>query len=180
VRLETQSPTGGAPVPQNLDMLFDIRLTCESMQLLCSHTLNGEPVMRFILAAMILASFSTNLLAADAPAPAGAEQQIKDRTKEMDAAWNKHDAQAFAAFYATSGTIVTETGDELSGREGIQQALGVSSVRLIKPDVAIVDSDAELKMGDADARKIHVLTVLVNTDGKWLTETTRVIHYKEQ
>lgn len=150
--------------------------------------------MRLIASCLILAFITVPVLAADSPAPANLEQAIKDRTKEFDAAWNRHDAQAVAAYYATTGDLVTDTGDVLSGRDGIQQALTdgfngdlknstltstVSSVRLIKPDVAIVDGEAELKNGDAEPRKLHIVSILVNQDGKWLTETTRAIQYRQ-
>lgn len=150
--------------------------------------------MRMLLPCLLLAFITIPALAADSPEPANLEQAIRDRTKDFDAAWNRHDAQAVASYYATTGDIVTETGDALSSRDGIQQALTdafngdlknstlastVSTVRLIKPDVAIVDSEVELKNGDAEARKLHVVSVLVNKDGKWLTETTRAIQYRQ-
>lgn len=150
--------------------------------------------MRFILSCLILAVLPMTVLADDAPATTSAEQAIKEHTKDFDAAWNRHDAAAVAAFYTTAGTIVTENGDELSGRDGIQQALTdafngnlkdstltstVGTVRLIKPDVAIVDSDVEMKVGDAEPRKLHVVSVLVNKDGKWLNETSRAIQYSK-
>lgn len=150
--------------------------------------------MRLILSCLILAVLPITVLAEDAPATPNAEQTIKDRTKDFDAAWNRHDATAVASFYTTAGNIVTENGDELSGRDGIQQALTdafngnlkdctlsstVGTVRLIKPDVAIVDSDIEMKVGDAEPRKMHVVSVLVNKDGKWLNETSRAIQYNK-
>ena len=150
--------------------------------------------MRFILSCLILASVSAAVFADDAPATPNAEQTIKDRTKDFDAAWNRHDAAAVAAFYTTAGNIVTANGDDLSGRDGIQQALTdafngnlkdcnltstITNVRLIKPDVAIVDSDVEMKVGDAEPRKLHVVSVLVNQDGKWLNETSRAVQYNK-
>lgn len=148
--------------------------------------------MRMMLSFLVLAFVTMPLLAADAPS--NPEQTIKDRSKDFDAAWNRHDAQAVAAYYTTNGDIVTASGDALSGRDAIQQGLSdafngdlknstltstVSSVRLIKPDVAIVDSEVELKPADGDSRKMHTISVLVNQDGKWLTETTRAIQYRQ-
>lgn len=150
--------------------------------------------MRLIASCLILACITVPALAADSPAPSNAEQAIRNRTKDFDAAWNRHDAQAVAAYYAPNGDLVTESGDALTGRDGIQQALTdafngdlknstlsstVSSIRLIKPDVAIVDTEVDLKAGDGDPRKLHVVSVLVNQDGKWLTETTRAIQYHQ-
>lgn len=150
--------------------------------------------MRLFYCLLVLSCVVAPALAEDAPAPSSAEKTIKDRSKDFDAAWNKHDAEAVAAYYAVNGEIVTETGDPLAGRDGIQQALTdafngglkdstltstIGTVRLIKPDVAIVDSDIELKTGDAEARKLHVVSVIVNKDGKWLNETTRAIAYRQ-
>jgi uncharacterized protein (TIGR02246 family) len=150
--------------------------------------------MRMLLACLVLSCVTAPLFAEDTPAAPSAEQTIKDRAKEFDATWNKHDAEAVAAYYAKDGDIVTDDGNALSGRDGIQQALTdafggqlkdsvlkttVSTVRLIKPDVAIVDAEAEMKTGDGDPRKLHLVSVLVNKDGKWLTETTRAIVYHQ-
>jgi len=150
--------------------------------------------MRLFYCLLVLSCLIAPALAEDAPAPSSPEKTIKDRGKDFDAAWNKHDAEAVAAYYAVSGEIVTESGDTLAGRDGIQQALTdafngalkdstltstIGTVRLIKPDVAIVDSDIELKTGDAEPRKLHVVSVIVNKDGKWLNETTRAIAYRQ-
>lgn len=157
--------------------------------------------MRYTFAFVMLACVTSLALAADSPAgaadspaPASLEQAIKDRAKEFDATWAKHDAHAIAAYYATDGEIVTADGNTLSGRDGIEQGLTdgfngqlkdctltttVGKVRLITPDVALVDSDAQLKTGDGDPQNLHLVSILVKKDGKWLTATTRVITYKQ-
>jgi uncharacterized protein (TIGR02246 family) len=134
-------------------------------------------------------------LGADSDA-AKAEQEIRARAQEFMAAWQKHDAALIAAFYTEDGDIVTGNGRVFSGREGIEQTLRdafddslkdstfsstVEKVKLVKPDVAIVDYDAQLKGGNADEpRKFHMVSVLVKQGNKWLTQTSRSIVYAEQ
>lgn len=148
--------------------------------------------MRAWFIGALLTIVSAPALAADAP-EATPEQAIRAGTKDLEAAWAKHDAKAVAALYANDAEIVTESGQTLSGRDGIEQALtdgfantlqnstlteSIEKVRLIKPDVAIVDAEAEIKTGEGDPNKVHLISVIVKQDGKWLIETTRAIAYK--
>jgi uncharacterized protein (TIGR02246 family) len=133
--------------------------------------------------------------AEDPVATSGAESAIKEHFKDFDQTWAKHDAKAVAAFYTEKAEIVTESGQTFSGRDGIEQCLTeafdnnlkdsiltitVQKIRLIKPDVALVDSDAQIKQGDADPNTLHLVSILVKQDGKWMTETSRAIAYKER
>jgi uncharacterized protein (TIGR02246 family) len=156
--------------------------------------------MRTLLSCILLACLCVPALADDTSAPndtatSSLGAAIKQRTKEFDATWAKHDAKAIAAYYTTDGTIVTAEGNDLAGRDGIEQALSdafngglkdstltttVEKVRLITPDVAVVDSSAEIKLPDGDPQKLHLVSILVKKDGKWLTETTRAIAYRQQ
>jgi uncharacterized protein (TIGR02246 family) len=150
--------------------------------------------MRNWLACIVVALACAPALAAEADAPAE-EQAIKQHFKDFEAAWAKHDAKAVSAFYTDDADIVTESGHALVGRDAIEQALTngfadhlqnstltetVQKVRLIKPDVALVDADASLKQGEGEPNKLHILSVLVKRDGKWLTETTRAIAYRQE
>jgi uncharacterized protein (TIGR02246 family) len=127
---------------------------------------------------------------------AKAEQEIRARAQEFAAAWQKHDAGLIAAFYTADGDLVTGSGQMHSGRDGIEQLLRdafdgslkdstftstVEKVKFVKPDVAIVDYDAEIKGGDAgETHKFHLVSVLVKQGDKWLTQTSRAIVYAEQ
>ena len=134
-------------------------------------------------------------LAADGDA-AAAEKEIKARAEEFSAAWKKQDAAVVAGFYATDGELVTGQGRTYSGREAIEEALRgafdgglkdstfkwtVEKVKLVKPVVAIVDYDAEIKGADASAEgmKFHIVAVMVKQGGKWVSETTRGIVYAQ-
>lgn len=148
-----------------------------------------------LFACLCVPAFADDTSPAKDAAPTSLEAAVKQRSKEFDATWAKHDAKAIAEYYTTDGNIVTAEGNDLAGRDGIEQALSdafngglkdstltttVEKVRLIKPDVAIVDSTAEIKLPDSDPQKLHLVSVLVKKDGKWLNETTRAIAYRQQ
>src|SRR5579859_3734323 len=97
-------------------------------------------------------------MAADSAADT-AEKEIRARAQEFSAAWKKHDAALVAAFYAPDGELVTGEGKTYSGRDAFEEVLRgacdgglkdstfawtVEKVKLVKPDVAIVDYEAEL------------------------------------
>jgi uncharacterized protein (TIGR02246 family) len=149
--------------------------------------------MRIVLVLAAVGFLAMPVRAADDAAKV--EQEIRARSAEFAAAWQKHDAALIAAFYTVDGDIVTGNGRVLSGRDGIEQTLRdafddslkestfkstVEKVKLIKPDIAIVDYNAELKGGNADEpRKFHMVSVLVKQGDKWLTQTSRAIVYAE-
>jgi uncharacterized protein (TIGR02246 family) len=143
-----------------------------------------------VFALLVVPAFA---LAAD---DSKAEQQIKARAEEFSAAWQKHDGGLIAAFYTKDGELVTGNGRAYSGRDEIEETLKgafdgslkdsafswtVEKVKLIKPDVAIVDYDAQLKRSASDDAplKFHMVSVLVKQDGKWLTQTSRGIVYAQ-
>jgi len=149
--------------------------------------------MRVLLTIVVLVLACAPAFAEEPAAASVAESAIKEHFKDFDQTWAKHDAKAVAAFYTEKADIVTEAGQTFSGRDGIEQALSngfdnslkdstltitVQKVRLIKPDVALVDSDVQIKQGDADANLLHLVSILVKQDGKWMTETSRAIAYK--
>lgn len=151
-------------------------LTCIALICLCAPAFADEP------------SASSNATSN------GPEAAIKQRAREFDATWATHDPKAIAAYYTTDGNIVTPDGNDFVGRDGIEQCLTdgfngnlkdskltttVEKVRLIKPDVAIVDSGAEMKTPDGEPQKLHLVSVLVKKDGKWLNATTRAIVYQQ-
>jgi len=147
--------------------------------------------MRFFISAFVIVLACGPALSEE-PA-SSAEAAVKEHFKDFDQTWAKHDAKALAAFYTEKAEIVTESGQTFSGRDGIEEALSqafdnslkdstltvtVQKIRMIKPDVALVDSEAQIKQGDAEANTLHLVTVLVKQDGKWMTETSRAISYK--
>lgn len=148
-------------------------------------------VMLFTLVALS----GTPMFAADSD-HAKDEQEIRARGKAFIAAWAKHDAKALAAFYTPDGDIITANGDAMNGRDDIEQHLSdafegalkdttltdtIQKIRFIKPDVAIVDSEMEIRADPTtEGNKFHAISVLVKRDGKWLTETARAVVYAQQ
>ncbi|HKP25249.1 MAG TPA: SgcJ/EcaC family oxidoreductase [Dongiaceae bacterium] len=83
-----------------------------------------------------------------------ADKAIEDLVRALEAAWNRHDAHAFAAAFAEDADFTNVFGMVQTGRAGIEAAhapifktmfkdshLAVTEtrVRLIRPDVAAVD-----------------------------------------
>ena len=102
------------------------------------------------------------------------------------AAFNTRDAAAVAAHWSEQGVhVVKETGEKTEGREAIQgdfaklfednpdAALGVKveSVRLVKPEVAVVEGVARVLLGEEAPSDTAFTGILVNADGKWLIDS---------
>ncbi len=83
-----------------------------------------------------------------------AQTAIVDLVRTLEAAWNRHDAHAFAAAFAEDAEFTNVFGMVQQGRAGIEAAhapifktmfkdsrltVAETRVRLIRPDVAAVD-----------------------------------------
>jgi uncharacterized protein (TIGR02246 family) len=81
------------------------------------------------------------------------EQSILEIVKQLEAAWNASDSRAWAAHFVEDATFIHIFGGELDGRAAIEAShrvifdtvykgsratLTVRSVRMLRPDVAIV------------------------------------------
>ena len=147
----------------------------------------------------IFALFSTCTFAADtdAAATAAAKEQITQRSAAYAAAWAKQDTKALAAFYTDEADLVIANGESFRTRSGIEQCMQewfggilkdttfaetIEKVRLIRKDVAIVDSDLQIKGSgnDDSAGHFHLVSVLSKQDGQWMRETTRAIKYAQE
>jgi uncharacterized protein (TIGR02246 family) len=116
------------------------------------------------------------------------EEAIKQITVDLTAAWNKHDAKAFAAAFSDDATVVNPMGRSAKGKVEIEKLLAdehstwaktttgtftVKNVRWLKPDVAWVDVDHALTGVIAPDGKpapdqtAHVASVIVKNAGKW-------------
>jgi uncharacterized protein (TIGR02246 family) len=110
----------------------------------------------------------------------------------MSDAWNRGDARQFTARFADDGTFTNIYGMTFVGREAFRERLAglftrfpgsttsmtVRSVRLARPDVAIVEVDC---VGEPISKfppftpadengivRMHLMMVLVNESGGWL------------
>ena len=115
--------------------------------------------MRRLLSPLLLAT----LLAASPLAPAQGtpqdEAQIRAIVQSEGDAWNRGDAEAFAAHYSETGSFTNVIGQQLYGRagfvaqhakifstiyQGSHNTLIVTKIAFLRPDVAVVDIDGAL------------------------------------
>jgi uncharacterized protein (TIGR02246 family) len=98
-------------------------------------------------------------LCAEQTAHSTDEAAIRDLYARYDAAWNKGDAKAMGALWAEKADHVEPDGHVVRGRAALEQELAarfardlrgtrsvqtVEAVRLVKPDVAVVDAAYEV------------------------------------
>jgi len=101
---------------------------------------------------------------------------------EIAEAWNAGDARAYGARYCPDGTFTNTDGTLDQGRDevvrtaesafqgvlaGTKFSTAVRKVRLVRPDVAVVDLDTRVSgMPGGDVR-ISQMLVLVEEDDRW-------------
>jgi uncharacterized protein (TIGR02246 family) len=125
---------------------------------------------------------------ADDKANAAEEKALKKRAEDFIAAFNKGDAKALAEFWTPDGDYVDEAGHALNGRKAIQEAfekqfasakgaklrINPTSLRFVKPDLAIEDGTTEILYGDdAPPTGARYTAVHVKQDGQWLLASVR-------
>ena len=111
------------------------------------------------------------------------EAAIRQIVKQIEDGWNAHDGKAFAAPFATDADYVVVNGMHVKGREEIESghtqiftsfykesrnSATVRSVRMLRPDVAVVhvEWNLEPRPGAEKARAMNTL-VLTKDGGKW-------------
>jgi uncharacterized protein (TIGR02246 family) len=116
------------------------------------------------------------------------EEAIKRVIAGSTEAFNKHDAKAFAAFYAPDAELVTVRGERMKGAAEIERGLATIfatrataatlktldlSIRLIKPDVAlahVINEMSGVVNGKGEKQPPHrelSIRVLVKDEGNW-------------
>ncbi len=144
------------------------------------------------VAAIVLISGSLSPVRGQAP---DAAQALRSRVEAFQTAWNAYDASAVAAFFADEADQIMEAGPTIRGHQAIQQwwrdrfasiergrkiALGVSSIRLITADVALVNTTAKGTGGrNAQGQEVppendRGTWVLIRQGGQWLITALRV------
>jgi len=151
-----------------------------------------------VMMALALAIASIASLAMAAPEKNGAEAQVRARSQEFAAAWNRYDTKAMAALWAEDGDLINPFGRVAKGRAEVEKLLtdehstfmkgttftiSRSAVRLLKPDVAFADWDVDISgMHSPDGtamptEKYHVNDVLVKKSGQWWFVAGRPVAY---
>jgi uncharacterized protein (TIGR02246 family) len=125
---------------------------------------------------------------ADAKNNAEEEKALEERAKAMIAAFNKGDAHALAEFWTPEGDYIDEEGRHYQGRKAIEESFQKlfaaekgaelrthrTSLRIVKPDLAIVDGLMEVippNGGLPTAARFSA--VHIKQDGQWYLESVR-------
>ncbi len=120
------------------------------------------------------------------------EAQIQAIVQSENDAWNRGDAEAFAAHYAENGSFTNVIGQQLYGRpafiaqhakifstiyKGSHNVFSVSKITFLRPDVALVEIDGALsganrlppgmKAMDDGALHVKLLEVMSKEKGSW-------------
>jgi uncharacterized protein (TIGR02246 family) len=128
------------------------------------------------------------------PPPAQAandEQAIRNAVAAYGEAFNKGDLAGLAAVWAPDAEYVDESGKVTKGRDaianlfrqfvadskGAKMALKVTSVRLLKGDVAMQDGVATITGADGAVDEGRYSAVWFKTDGKWQIRSARDLPY---
>jgi uncharacterized protein (TIGR02246 family) len=121
--------------------------------------------------------------AADEKADPAEEKAIRERNEAFVAAFNRGDIKAMAATYAPDADFLSAEGKRVMGRadlekyfakgfaekKGLQLKHSDSSIRFLKPDVAIDVGTWEITdRADGKAAKGFYTAVWMKHDGTWL------------
>jgi uncharacterized protein (TIGR02246 family) len=143
----------------------------------------------FALAALVLFPLSSL-----AQSQSEDEAQIRGIVQGETDAWNRGDAEAFAARYAETGSFTNVIGQQLYGRKafiaqharifstiykGSHNIFSASKITFLRPDVALVEIDGALsgakqlppglKAGEDGALHVKLLEVMTKEkDGWWI------------
>jgi uncharacterized protein (TIGR02246 family) len=143
-------------------------------------------------AVLALVIFATPLVAQPAGNDLKAEDAIAETVAAYATAWNTADARALAGLYTMHadytgfGSVMTRGRADIEARyqqlfagvyNGSQAKIAISSLRFVKPDVAIVDGSLELTgIRGSDGKVAEPATalfiaIMTNEEGRWLFTT---------
>ena len=122
-------------------------------------------------------------MAQEKPKP---EDLIRETLQSYATAWNRADSRAIADLYTSDadytgfGSLMTRGRGEIETRyatlfsgayAGTEVALDMSSLRFLKPDVAIVDGTLDLTYhnanGSAQTGKGLFIAIMTDAEGQW-------------
>ena len=156
--------------------------------------------IRTLVAVAALGVVGAVVVTASPPAAAASYSDevlaIKKNTIGFQAAWNKHDAKALAAFWAVEGDLIDPWGVASSGREAVEKFFAAEhsgtgklaksvydckkdTVRLISADVAVEDWEVVLTgLSGPDGKPIgpqfhRVVIVCKKDNGQWQIAAAR-------
>ena len=131
---------------------------------------------------LIFLAFVHAAVASDVP-DAGDEKALQEQNDGFVAAFNRGDIKAVIEAYAPDCDFLSAAGQRLKGREalekyitkGFAESKGLklkhsdSTVRFLKPDVAIADGTWEITgRPEGTPARGHYTAILMKRDGQWL------------
>jgi uncharacterized protein (TIGR02246 family) len=129
------------------------------------------------------------------------KKALNNLTTRIDAAWNNHDPKAFSDLFEETGDFIFHDGLILRGRAAIEEyyqekfplirkterhATRGNHVRLVRPDIAILDFEVELfsyvgNRREKDIRlKLLCTVVAAKESGQWLISAIRLMVPKKR
>src|SRR5262249_30108826 len=132
--------------------------------------------------ALILLTLAQGLLAADVADPAD-EKALQEQNDAFVAAFNRGDIKAVVEAYAPDCDFLSAQGQRLKGRDALEKYIAKgfaeskglklkhsdSTVRFLKPDVAIADGTWEITgRPEGTPARGHYTAILMKRDGQWL------------
>jgi len=133
-------------------------------------------------AALIFLAFAQGSVAGDKADP-GDEKALQEQNEAFVDAFNRSDIKAVAEAYAPDADFLSAQGQRIKGRDalekyftkGFAESRGLklqhtdSSIRFLKPDVAIADGTWEITgRPEGNPARGHYTAILMKRDGKWL------------
>jgi uncharacterized protein (TIGR02246 family) len=133
-------------------------------------------------AALIFLAFAQGSVAGDKADP-GDEKALQEQNEAFVDAFNRGDIKAVAEAYAPDADFLSAQGQRIKGRDalekyftkGFAESRGLklqhtdSSIRFLKPDVAIADGTWEITgRPEGNPARGHYTAILMKRDGKWL------------
>src|SRR5262249_25821106 len=121
------------------------------------------------------------------PADGPDEKAIVQTLTKVAEAYNKGDSAALAAQWSDKGVYISQkTGDQVKGRDAIEKefaaqfaqykgaklSMQVQAIRLITPDVAMVDGSAHVSKGGTERDSTYTV-ILTRTKEQWLIDSVR-------
>jgi uncharacterized protein (TIGR02246 family) len=150
--------------------------------------------MRRVRSLLVLVTVGVAFVSAGvAQGPGENEKQIRAIVQSEEDAWNRGDAEGFAAHYAEDGIFANVIGQQLYGKKafigqhakifstiykGSHNVFSVSKVTFVRPDVALVEIDGVLsgalrtppglKAFEDGALHVKLLEVMTKEKGSWV------------
>ncbi len=134
-----------------------------------------------------MATVSTHTTPTTQHLPTALEPSLADAWKAFEAAFNRQDVPAVAAFWEPEGTLIGPTGIWGIGRAGVEKVYAhdvtnflrgtrstfeVLRIRMLGPDLACMDCDhtiagARLPDGTTGTMKLHLTLVARRSGDQW-------------